>query len=977
MNATETVNNKNIENNNSAAKLGHEDLEGQKNSNSFRTEVQNTKPEDSKGFANTEISSDKETYGNNSEKAPDAYDEIADEKVKTMRAAIMARNMSHNIGSHVMSYLRQQLTNTGIIQESIFVGNKDKKISEIDNMPFLVGLGHFLGYLQERQDYIATVATDYIPYGSPVDFKEAIYDGLTPDLRWKRHSLSGRKPQNHLLELIAKSEGFSDPNSNNQGSINLYFAFDNFQNGKWEEIMGHETKDIANMRGISLAIPGGIVGRQAIFSIVENIIRNAAKHESKLKENKLDLTLGLIDGKNVHKTEGLSKKLRDQYKEFIGVSDYFLLTISFKTERTEEEGKTLVRQIRKGLQSPFIEIKKVKVTTKNEDSSQKEERTQITYIPNSENKGLKEIRISAAWLRRDYLLDVNRIKNSNEENNILEYNEPFTYTSPYKKGENSLECPPLVAFEFDQSVARYVICIPKEVPIAFVSDGYNEKELEEIKRACKEQEWHSLTKEDLIKSHCIYEIVIVADDCIEKEIRPKYTSRVVVCAGEEICKIIKNKPEDTLLYVLSKYTNIQYIGEFKTDDNTLEKIHIEDSENPHKNNISREEGQNKEDNTINMWEGNYQEELKKIIVFSDSKNDEKPKYLYRKHHDSEYQISNYLTNCNKGGLYEETIFVESITGSNSTDRIIRREPYSFVWYYLHLYAMKSKVLIFDERLFKSIHQISDQDVLGCELLPKKMNDFLEKISKVGDGTEEYHYERNQFVKELYYMGVDGAFLDQLYGCKKRTDIENVIKDEINNLSSSHTSTSQWTLIRKWEPSSNDDKQIVTNKAFEKAITYIQRGIDIFNIIKEDDKLLVVGYVYNSQNLSITYKTIATIEKGGKKDIVKIMLSQDPQKYGYISIHQGILDKIYELLDIKGNDKEQNNVTKKIYSVFTGNEIPEKGDFLPNIVIHSGRSKPDGTDMPQPYPFIQYAALEHAVNDSKYTLVQLFDFAKYE
>ena len=34
-------------------------------------------------------------------------------------------------------------------------------------------------------------------------------------------------------------------------------------------------------------------------------------------------------------------------------------------------------------------------------------------------------------------------------------------------------------------------------------------------------------------------------------------------------------------------------------------------------------------------------------------------------------------------------------------------------------------------------------------------------------------------------------------------------------------------------------------------------------------------------------------------------------------------------------------------------------------------------MPQRLPFIQYAAIEHAVLDCKYSLIQLLDSARYE
>ena len=51
--------------------------------------------------------------------------------------------------------------------------------------------------------------------------------------------------------------------------------------------------------------------------------------------------------------------------------------------------------------------------------------------------------------------------------------------------------------------------------------------------------------------------------------------------------------------------------------------------------------------------------------------------------------------------------------------------------------------------------------------------------------------------------------------------------------------------------------------------------------------------------------------------------------------------------------------------------------MPGIMVHSGRSKPNKKDMPQLMPFIQYAAIEHATLDCKYSLVELLDSARYE
>ena len=55
----------------------------------------------------------------------------------------------------------------------------------------------------------------------------------------------------------------------------------------------------------------------------------------------------------------------------------------------------------------------------------------------------------------------------------------------------------------------------------------------------------------------------------------------------------------------------------------------------------------------------------------------------------------------------------------------------------------------------------------------------------------------------------------------------------------------------------------------------------------------------------------------------------------------------------------------------------EGGFVPGLIVHSGRSKPSQIDMPQLLPFIQYASIEHAVLDCKYSLIDLLESARYE
>jgi len=134
-------------------------------------------------------------------------------------AAIMARNMSHNIGSHVLAYYKESM-------ESILQPAEREEARS-----------RFNRYLQARMDYIAYVTTITPPYGV----------GLTLD------NIIGEFNENKILvKGLAASENFQEV------QINL-------------------VKDKSTYEGL-LSFPMGELGKQALFNIFEGIARNTAKH---------------------------------------------------------------------------------------------------------------------------------------------------------------------------------------------------------------------------------------------------------------------------------------------------------------------------------------------------------------------------------------------------------------------------------------------------------------------------------------------------------------------------------------------------------------------------------------------------------------------------------------------------------------------------------------------------------------------------
>lgn len=170
--------------------------------------------------------------------------------------SIMSRNGSHNIGSHVLAALSH---NVGTMPD-------DRVLYQ---------------YIQQRMDYIANVTTESPSWAQPTMLVGELI----------RAFLS----QRHLLDHIAESEGLSAWEFQNRNTV-----YDERQKGKIKihvrkvkrdgctvevlhDFIKYATNEIDKKIDLShdmaLAIPGGVAGQHAFFTILENIIRNAAKHD--------------------------------------------------------------------------------------------------------------------------------------------------------------------------------------------------------------------------------------------------------------------------------------------------------------------------------------------------------------------------------------------------------------------------------------------------------------------------------------------------------------------------------------------------------------------------------------------------------------------------------------------------------------------------------------------------------------------------
>lgn len=271
------------------------------------------------------------------------------ESIKSAVSAIMARNMSHNLGSHY-------LTNT-----KNYIGRR----AEQDNDADLRGIHHLLQYIQERMDYIATiVSNDVYPLGA-LNVKSQLFDELTIDDCGKRH----KKPaSNFLLQYLVYSEKFTRgsttsllPPGYHELSLQIKYNGKIFTGTSLNK--ENETEIKLDLSKLQIAVPGGVMARHALFNIIENIIRNSAKH-AKIETD-------------------------DECGNLIITLD--LTKIGAELEIKIYDNKRCAETLKPELEKKFNEIQILNKTTGELDKR---------------NKGLKEIIISALWLKNKNIAEV-------------------------------------------------------------------------------------------------------------------------------------------------------------------------------------------------------------------------------------------------------------------------------------------------------------------------------------------------------------------------------------------------------------------------------------------------------------------------------------------------------------------------------------------------------------------------------------------
>ncbi len=309
--------------------------------------------------------------------------QIRESATRSAIGSIMSRNGSHNIGSHVLSALSH---NVGTMPD-------DRVLYQ---------------YIQHRMDYIATATTDFPKWTTPTMF----VSGLMKNFYAQKHLLDYISRSEGLRAYKFQERNLDDVARMNQhGTIRIFlrkfFRLNELKEGvelpdtrqlaydindePWSiyHFFGEKAKmfrrifstdkrvqyEMSELGGatkfleyderfspdwkqdVRIAIPGGIVGQHAFYTIIENVIRNAAKHgwvaEQNLKEKDLEIYIDFGEsgnkviftiGDNVSDVFSSTKSFWEaffKHFEMYGVDDWkkFIAKLSIENE-IKEQAKT-------------------------------------------------------------------------------------------------------------------------------------------------------------------------------------------------------------------------------------------------------------------------------------------------------------------------------------------------------------------------------------------------------------------------------------------------------------------------------------------------------------------------------------------------------------------------------------------------------------------------------------------------------------
>lgn len=304
--------------------------------------------------------------------------ETLNQSIKAAIAQVMARNSSHNIGSHVLNNLTDGSTLSKI---TYYECKSYQPLSELKDLKeeskIINQLALFNNYVKCRMDYLADIT-----FGTPVmHTNKKVYTELYKDF-------------DRVRLLLDNISGLSK---------NFPFEIKFTLNGN----------AITTENDFCIALPNDLLGSQAFYNIIENVIRNTAKHN----QTKLGTTIFTINLKEI--TDDLNKVADIELLYEVEIFDDIKIT----GEKIFTQNEI---QIQQKYHQKTLTDKNVAVTKINWLVFCQNEQLNLSVLDEKHNNqlrnsslGLLEMEASAAYLRK---LDIANIEDDAFE---VEYDNKF------------------------------------------------------------------------------------------------------------------------------------------------------------------------------------------------------------------------------------------------------------------------------------------------------------------------------------------------------------------------------------------------------------------------------------------------------------------------------------------------------------------------------------------------------------------------
>jgi len=785
------------------------------------------------------------------------------ESLKSAIAAIMSRNMSHNLGSHVISGTKNYIAN---------------KFYELPSAVDGRGIYHLFQYLQERMDYVSMVINSshngYF-FNAPLNLKADILDAFAVDGRDKRHNegVDNKQTKSFLLDYIVRSEHIVRPEGSppkktddnksqkierikKEGEIDLEIMLLLEENDKIysfsSEANGDNDTNIFNK--INFSVPFGLNSRHAFLTILENYIRNTAKH------NKSGETETLVI--SVFVKENPEKK-----------DEYIIKIFNNRKEETFDGNKKL---------------KEIKILK--EDGSL-----------DTENKGIKEMLICASWLKgktnwsnldgeknmdiftyedqklQDIHGKIQKVEKEVEEKLNAETEEE--HKKVIKKQLDSIR-ERLNYYKDDNKALAIQFTLPKHKWVCY-------KKIEQIKEVydLPSADFYAIeAKSDQDKIKNILPHVIFVETEKNKKINFKNETETLF----SVCFINSDENKDKNYLQITRHNNTEHCYSIEktkkrrdNNGNEIEEIVKENVE--FSSDIILEDAINNEEILKLCYEYLYDKDVdnRKIFIRYANPNNIKSEkeeyrilrndkedlnieeidfgkiqqndaYVFNNHNDTPYNFADSYDIFRIKLPHKK--FIEGISGASYNYNLLINAPVKQLNYYKILEACDTKIAIVDERIYTKYRNLV----------------FEGKISV--DTKKEYN--KKLAIATSFNDLVDSECKDYLlqYVCNERSDLLGTIS-EINNL-----------IKEKY--------QIPITQTFNKAFLEAKE-IYVYNYDKDKNQLIDLDGKYHDKPIT--------------------------EKFDYISVHYSIL------LDKFESKKTENDISTK-YTDFIGRFIQNKDNL---------------------------------------------------